>query len=281
MAIYHFRHSKNNRSSGANVINKVAYRLRTKAQFMDFETGELKTRYHPPKGGESIIDLGVHGAPDSLKDPFAWSQAIERAEKRKKAVVCREFEVALPRELSKQEMAEAIKDFIKESITKYGMSAHAVIHHSDNNPHAHILFTERTYDVKNDCLGNKARHYTALGDKALKQARECWSETANRYLEPYNQSITHKSYKDLGITEVEPTKHVGRKNHSIFDKRKIDNNIKSDIRKKLMEKSPYFRRKYANQTTEVDENVEKLLKGINKYKNKSKKRPKTGRGRKI
>lgn len=249
LAIYHFSHRKNKRSSGANVINKVAYRLRTKAKFVDFNTGELKTRYHRSKNpDEQIIDLGVYGAPQHLKDPLAWAKAIESSENRKNSVVCREFEVALPKELTKLEMREAVEDLIEETITKHGMTAHAVIHYSEENPHVHILFSEKIFNEKKNKFGNKSRVYTSLGSDVLQHAREAWANVANKYLTPYNVEITHKSFKDRNIYEVLPTKHVGTqmRPQEEFDSIVAHNEEQTEKREDLIKKSPSFREKYYN-----------------------------------
>jgi hypothetical protein len=246
MAIYHFRHNKNKRSSGANVVNKVAYRLRTKAEFTEFETGLVKTRYHYNRDGEEVIDLGVVGAPDSIKDPLAWAEAIERSENRKNSVVCREFEVALPKELTKQEMSDAVKELIEKTITKYGMSAHAAIHYSETNSHAHILFSERTFDLKKNRFGNKSREYTKLGETALVQARECWADVANKYLKKHQIAISHKSFKDRNITELKPTQRVGHKHTSSTESIKKHNEIQVKKREELLKTDENFFNKYMN-----------------------------------
>ena len=267
MAIYHFSHKKNKRSSGANVINKVAYRIRTKANFVDFESGETQTRYHPPKAGETVMDLGVFGdVPEHLKDPLKWAEAVERAENRRNSVVCREFEVALPKELSPGEMVDAAKELISKTITKHGMSAHAAIHYSDDNPHVHILFTERVFDVRKNKFGNKSRYYTGMGSEALELARLDWQDIANKYLDKYNQKISCKSHKDRGINEVEPTKKVGHKNKKHMLKNKLHNAKQNKKKKELLESDSLFKRKFLNQKSSKFEAFKKNRKPLDPAK---------------
>ena len=265
LAIYHFSHRKNKRSSGANVINKVAYRLRTKAEFVDFITGEHHTRYHRSKNSEEqIIDLGVYGAPAHLHEPLAWAKAIESSENRKNSVVCREFEVALPKELTKQEMADSVSKLIENTITKHGMTAHAVIHYSEENPHAHILFSERIYDQKKKKFGKKSRVYTELGESELVRARELWADIANQALAPYNKEVTHKSFKDRNITEIEPTKHVGHEESPVRTANIEHNRIQTEKREKLIKESPSFREKYFNVGREIIESIDNFFKKFQK-----------------
>lgn len=265
LAIYHFSHKKNNRSSGANVINKVAYRLRTKANYVDFNTGELKTHYHRSKNpDEQIIDLGVFGAPEHLKDPLAWAKAIESSENRKNSVVCREFEVALPKELTKLEMRQAVEELIENTITKHGMTAHAVIHYSEENPHVHILFSEKIFNEKKNKFGNKSRVYTQLGTEAHNYARKAWADVANKYLAPYDLAITHKSFKDRKIYEVLPTKKVGHKESPVRAANIKHNEIQTKKREELIEKSPSFRDKYLNVGKEIIESIDNFFKKFQK-----------------
>ena len=265
LAIYHFSHKKNNRSSGANVINKVAYRLRTKANYVDFNTGELKTHYHRSKNpDEQIIDLGVFGAPEHLKDPLAWAKAIESSENRKNSVVCREFEVALPKELTKLEMRQAVEELIENTITKHGMTAHAVIHYSEENPHVHILFSEKIFNEKKNKFGNKSRVYTQLGTEAHNYARKAWADVANKYLAPYDLEITHKSFKDRKIYEVLPTQKVGYKESPVRESVIEHNRIQTEKRENLLEKSPSFREKYYNVGKQLFDGIENKIKKIKK-----------------
>jgi len=267
MAIFHFRHNKNNRSSGANVINKVAYRLRTKATYRDFDTEEMVTRYHSPNPHEEVIDLGVYGAPEHLSDPLKWAKAIEDSEKRKKSVVCREFEVSLPRELSKEEMKKAVDELIEKTITKHGMTAHATIHYSENNPHVHILFSEKIFNKKQKKFGNKSRIYTAPGSDALKYARETWATIANKYLKDYNVKISHLSHEERGIIEIEPTKRVGHHTSARNPTNEViqHNKIQSEKRDELLKTDRKFNAKYLGFL-----NMDIILNGIDKFTSKFK-----------
>ncbi len=71
-----------------------------------------------------------------------WN-AAEFAEKRKDARVAREFEVALPHELSAEERLEAAREMAQELADRYGAAVDFAIHApheaSDvRNHHAHI-----------------------------------------------------------------------------------------------------------------------------------------------
>jgi hypothetical protein len=274
LAIFSFKHHKNKRASGANVINKVAYRLRTKATYTDFETGEIINRYHKPNDNEQIIDLGVYGAPKHLQDPFAWAKEIEKSENRKNSTVCREFMVALPRELSIEEMKKAVNELIEKTITKHSMTAHATIHYSKNNPHVHILFSEKLFNNKTNKFGKKSRIYTAKGTESLNYAREAWATIANEYLEPHSVKISHLSHEDRGITEIEPTKPVGHHSSTKNPTPEViqHNKIQTDKRNELLETDFKFNAKYLgflNQNI-IDYGIQKYLEVKTFLKTKSK-----------
>ena len=72
-----------------------------------------------------------------------WN-AVEEAEKTKDSRLAREFVVALPVELSRDEGIALLTDFIQANFVAEGMCADVCIHDTDgHNPHAHIMLTVR------------------------------------------------------------------------------------------------------------------------------------------
>ena len=73
-----------------------------------------------------------------------WN-TIERVEKRKDSQLAREFVVALPRELNREQQIELLRGWCKSEFTDKGMVADVSLHKSKNgqNPHAHILCPTR------------------------------------------------------------------------------------------------------------------------------------------
>ncbi len=72
-----------------------------------------------------------------------WN-AVEEAEKTKDSRLAREFVVALPVELSRDEWIALLTDFIQTNFVADGMCADVCIHDTDgHNPHAHIMLTVR------------------------------------------------------------------------------------------------------------------------------------------
>ena len=72
---------------------------------------------------------------------------MEEVETAKDSRLAREFVVALPIELSREQQIELLQDFIREQFVANGMCTDAAIHDTDgHNPHAHILLTVRPLD---------------------------------------------------------------------------------------------------------------------------------------
>lgn len=83
-------------------------------------------------------------APAEWADREVLWNAVEEAEKTKDSRLAREFVVALPVELNKDEWITLLTDFIQTNFVAEGMCADVCIHDTDgHNPHAHIMLTVR------------------------------------------------------------------------------------------------------------------------------------------
>jgi len=132
---------------------------------------------------------------------------VEASEKRRDAQLCREVEVALPKELSREKQNELVRGFVREQFVSRGMVADVAIHRGDeNNPHAHVLLTTR--EVSPEGFGRKAREWN--GREVLEGWRREWAERANRELERagLRERIDHRSFASRGI-DRELTRHEG------------------------------------------------------------------------
>lgn len=86
-------------------------------------------------------------APAEWSDRSVLWNAVEESEKTKDSRLAREFVVALPIELGKEDWTEILSDFIQEQFVSDGMCADVAIHDTDgHNPHAHIMLTVRPLD---------------------------------------------------------------------------------------------------------------------------------------
>ena len=212
MAIYHLSVKAISRSAGRSATAAAAYRAGCK--IADERTGEIHD-YTRKRGVESADLVLPDGAPEwASHRPRLWN-AAELAEKRKDACVAREFEVALPSELSPDERRRLAVDFAKDMANREGCAVDVAIHapgrEGDNrNFHAHILRTTRK--VEADGLGAKLDTEKAGRKRVddLEAVRALWADMTNARLREngINVQVDHRSLKEQGI-DREPTRHLG------------------------------------------------------------------------
>ena len=212
MAIFHLSVKTVSRSAGRSATAAAAYRAGVK--ITDERTGEIHD--YTRKGGvESAAVILPDNAPEWARDRAQLWNAAEQAEKRKNSTVAREFEIALPAELSPAEREKLAHDFTRELVNRHGMAADVAIHapgkEGDNrNHHAHILLTTRRLGP--DGLGEKTRELDdqKTGKELVKQWRERFATLQNERLREAGHAVQvdHRSHAERGL-EAEPTRHLG------------------------------------------------------------------------
>ena len=212
MAIYHFSVKAVSRSAGRSATAAAAYRAG--CEIADERTGEIHD-YRRKAGVESADIVLPDGAPEWATDRAKLWNAAELAEKRKDACVAREFEVALPAELSTAERRRLALDFAKDMANREGCAVDVAIHapgrEGDNrNHHAHILRTTRK--VEADGLGAKLDTEKAGRKRSddLEAVRAKWADLMNERLRENGIAarVDHRSLEAQGIDRA-PTKHLG------------------------------------------------------------------------
>ena len=170
---------------------------------------------------EIVLPEGLSA--DWALDRSALWNAAEFAEKRKDARVAREFEIALPHELSPEGRLKAARAFARDLANCYGAAVDFAIHSpsehgDDRNHHAHVLMTTR--QVGRTGLGEKTylehknarllAHGMATTDMQIRDIRQAWEGIANRQLqrEGLDVRIDHRSHVERGL-ELSPTEHMG------------------------------------------------------------------------
>ena len=204
MAIYHLNAKIISRSNGQSATEAAAYRAAEK--IYDERTGET-FNYTRKKGVYATEILTPHNAPDWMLDrPQLWN-AAELFEKRSNSRTAREFDIALPTELTHPQKQELVKNFVQDNFVNKGLVADIAFHEIDtHNPHVHIMITTRTVDENG--LGAKDR---SLDKKDfLLKLRESWATYTNDALNQANISerIDHRSLKEQNINRI-PQIHLG------------------------------------------------------------------------
>src|SRR5664280_185648 len=160
-----------------------------------------------------------------------WQSADEH--ERVNGSVYREIEVALPRELTPSQRLELVQELIEQELGDkhaYQFAIHTpkAALEKDDQPHAHIMYSERImdgiardpeqyfkrYNAKNPEKGGAKKFSGGKSANELKAEllalRERWAEVQNKHLEKHghNDRVDHRSLKDQGI-DREPEKHLG------------------------------------------------------------------------
>jgi ATP-dependent exoDNAse (exonuclease V) alpha subunit len=151
-----------------------------------------------------------------------WNEA-ERAENRSNSRVAREYEVALPHELTRGQRLELVRGFAVEIADRHSVAVDFAIHAphrsgDERNHHAHVLATTRV--IEPGGLGEKAtiewsdtnRRKAELepARKEIESIRARWAELTNEKLLEHGHQIRidHRSLDAQGI-QREPTVHWG------------------------------------------------------------------------
>lgn len=212
MASYHLAVKAISRAVGRSATAAAAYRAGV--AITDERTG-LVHDYTRKAGVEHRELVAPDAAPAWASDRSALWNAAEKAERRKDAKVAREYEIALPAELSADERRELAVGFARHISERYGVAVDVAIHApgregDQRNHHAHLLTTTRR--VGPEGLGDKTRELDvkATASTEVEHLRETWSGMQNRALERAKvaERVDHRSFGRQGI-EQEATVHMG------------------------------------------------------------------------
>ena len=144
MAIYHLEAKVVSRGAGRSAVAASAY-LSCSRLYNDYDG--IQHDYTKKQGLVWQQMFLPEYAPQEWQDREKLWNAVEEVETAKDSRLAREFVVALPIELSREQQIELLQEFIREQFVSDGMCADAAIHDTDgHNPHAHILLTVRPLD---------------------------------------------------------------------------------------------------------------------------------------
>ena len=155
-----------------------------------------------------------------------WNAADEH--ERANGATYREIEVALARELDPAQRRALVEDFVRQEIGDKHAYQWAI--HTPNaamekgeQPHAHIMYSERTRDGLNRDPEQYFKRYNAKApekggcrkdsagtDERLQETRQRWADVQNFHLERHGHAarVDHRSLKSQGI-DREPERHIG------------------------------------------------------------------------
>ena len=224
MAIYHLTTKPVSRAGGRSATAASAYRSAELVH--DHTTGETFD-YTRKRGVEhSEIVLPTECAKRDInwaRDREALWNAAERAENRSNSRVAREYELALPHEMTRDQRVELVRAFSQGLADRYGVAVDFAIHapHREGdhrNHHAHLLTTTRSIEA--DGLGaktevewsetNRKRAGLVPGPDELMAVRAQWAQLTNERLTELGieARVDHRTLEAQGLSRV-PTTHLG------------------------------------------------------------------------
>lgn len=208
MAIYHLTMQLISRKENRSAVFAAAYRAGEK--LVDQRLGKVAdyTKKRRPLHAEI---LAPPNAPAWIYNRERLWNAVEAKEKRKDAQLVREFNVALPAELSTKQQIELVRLYVQEQFVNRGMVADISVNKppkrgSQLNFYAHVMVTTR--EINLDGFGGKNRAWNS--PSLLKEWRAAWAQYANAALAKAGRAerIDHRSLQDQGCNR-KPTKHLG------------------------------------------------------------------------
>ncbi|EME7660102.1 MobA/MobL family protein [Salmonella enterica] len=194
MAIFHMSAQTISRSKGHSSVAAAAYRHGEK--LTDEHTVEIHD-YSKKKGiSDSVILIPESADRNFLKPAYLWN-TIEKSEKRKDAQLAREFNIALPVEMTDEQKKALAIDFCQEHFVKNGMIADIAFHKLDSdNPHFHVMLATRSLTPDGSEFGHKVREWNSK--EQLQEWRKSWADTANEHMQKagIDAHIDHRSLKE-------------------------------------------------------------------------------------
>ena len=160
MAIYHLEAKVVGRGAGRSAVAASAY-LSCSRLYNDYDGVQ-----HDYTRKQGLVWQRVflpEYAPQEWQDREKLWNAVEEVETAKDSRLAREFVVALPIELNREEQIELLQEFVREQFVADGMCADAAIHDTDgHNPHAHILLTVRPLDERGKWQYKTEKEYLCM-----------------------------------------------------------------------------------------------------------------------
>ena len=197
MAVYHLKVSVGSRSGGQSALAKSDYIEREGRYAKDADELEHRESEHMPEWAKD--------------DPRSYWEAADEYE-RANGRLYREVQFALPKELSESQRRELASGFAKRLTEGEQLPYTLAIHRGDpdgENPHAHLMFSERAndgikrpaeqwfkrYNAKEPEKGGARKSRAGSARDWMDKTREAWEKAANEALERagYGEQIDRRS----------------------------------------------------------------------------------------
>lgn len=232
MAIFHMSFSNISAGKGRSAIAGASYRSGEKL----FDQKEGRSYFYARSVMPESFILTPKNAPEWASDREKLWNEVERKDRRANSRYAKEFNVALPVELSEDEQKELLTKYVQENFVDEGMVADVAIHRDHlDNPHAHVMLTNRPFNPdgtwglksKRENILDENGNKTYTGNSRFPRSRKVWlvdwdkkekitewrhnwAASVNQVLEQKNipDRISEKSFIEQGIDDT-PMQHEG------------------------------------------------------------------------
>lgn len=258
MAIFHMSFQNISAGKMRSAVASASYRSGEKI----FSDKEGKSYVYKRDVMPEAFILTPKNVPEWAKDRGRLWNEVEKKDRKANSRYAKEFNVALPIELSEQDQKDLLTKYVQENFVNAGMVADVAIHRDHpENPHAHVMLTNRPFNPDGswglkskteyilDENGNKTK--TPAGNvrnrkiwlvdwdkkEKISEWRKNWANAVNQVLEAKNfpDRISEKSYEEQGIDEV-ATQHEGI-NSQKEQRQEFNRNIKQQRQAKAEAKN--------------------------------------------
>jgi hypothetical protein len=197
MASYHLSVKTIKRSAGRTATAAGAYRAGERIECQ--REGRIHD-YTRKQGIEETFIVTPETAPAWAQDRSKlWNEA-EASETRRNSVTAREWELALPSEISDEDRSQITREFAEELVSRYGVAVDVAIHapHREGdqrNHHAHVLTSTRKLEAEGFTAKTRVLDSAKTGGVEIEQMRGVWAELQNRALERVGEGerVDHRS----------------------------------------------------------------------------------------
>ena len=197
MASYHLSVKTIKRSAGRSATAAAAYRVGERIECQ--REGRVHD-YTRKQGIEETFILTPKDAPDWATDRSRLWNEVEASETRRNSVTAREWELALPSEISAEARSQITRAFAEELVSRYGVAVDVAIHapHREGdqrNHHAHVLTSTRKLEAEGFTAKTRVLDSAKTGGVEIAQMRGVWAELQNRALERAGEAerVDHRS----------------------------------------------------------------------------------------
>lgn len=197
MASYHLSVKTIKRSAGRTATAAAAYRVGERIECQ--REGRIHD-YTRKQGIEETFIVAPETAPAWAQDRSKLWNEVEASETRRNSVTAREWELALPSEISAEDRSQITRAFAEELVSRYGVAVDVAIHapHREGdqrNHHAHVLTSTRKLEAEGFTAKTRVLDSAKTGGVEIEQMRGVWAELQNRALERVGEAerVDHRS----------------------------------------------------------------------------------------